>query len=75
MQVGLIALELTAAHLAEGDTRTMVGVDIGCDLEDKTCKLRLIGLNIALLSLSGLGTWGYLHEAVQQLLHTKVVQG
>ena len=75
MQVGLIALELTAAHLAEGDTRTMVGVDIGCNLEDKTCKLRLIGLNIALLSLSGFGTGGYLHEAVQQLLYTEVVQG
>ena len=74
MQVGLVALELSGAHLAEGDTGAVIGVDISGNLEDKTRKLLLVGLHHALFSLGGLGRRGYLNETVQQLLHAKVVQ-
>ena len=74
MQVGLVSLELTRADLTEGDTRAVVGIDIGGNLKDKAGKLLLLRLHLALLSLRGLRTWGNLDEAVQQLLYTEVVQ-
>ena len=74
MQIRLITYKLTAAHLTEGDTRAVVGVDIGGNLKDKSCKLGLFGLHIALLGLGGAGRWCYLYKAVQQLLYTEVVQ-
>ena len=74
MQIWLVALKLAAAHLAEGDARTVVGVDIGCYLEDKASELRFVGLHHALLGLGGSRTRCYLHEAVEQLLHTEVVE-
>ena len=75
MQVRLVALELTRAYLTECDTRAVVGVDISGNLKDKSCKLLLLGLYIALLGLGGAGRWCNLNKAVKQLLHTKVVQG
>ena len=42
MQIGLVALELTTADLTEGDTRTVVRIDIGSNLEDKARKLLLL---------------------------------
>ena len=75
MEIGLVTLELTTAHLTEGDTRTMVGVDIGRDLEDETCKLGFLRLHVALLGLRGTGTGSDLHKTVQQFLHAKVIQG
>ena len=74
MQIGLVTLELTAAHLTEGNTRTVVGVDIGGNLEDKASKLWFLRIHITLLSLRRLGTWGNLHETVQQLLYAEIVQ-
>ena len=44
MQVRLVSHELARAYLAEGDTRTVVGVDVCCYLEDKSRKLVLVRL-------------------------------
>lgn len=74
MQIRMIALKLTAADLTESDARTMVGVDVCCNLKDKACKLRLIRRNHTFLSLDRLRTRSYLNETIQQFLHTKVVQ-
>ena len=60
MQIWLVTTELTAAHLTEGYTGTVVGVDICCYLEDKTSKFLLFRLHITFLSLSRTRTWGYL---------------
>ena len=70
----MIAFKLSAAHLAEGDARTVVGVDVGCDLEDEPCKFGLVRIHHALFSLGGFRAWRYLHKAVEQLLHAKVVE-
>lgn len=74
MQIRMIALKLTAADLTESDARTMVGIDVCCNLKDKACKFRLIRRNHTLLSLDRLRARGYLNETIQQLLHTEVVQ-
>ena len=74
MQVGLVALELAAAHLAEGYARAVVGVDVGGNLEDEARELGLVGLHVTLLGLGGLRRRGYLDKAVQQFLHTEVVE-
>ena len=52
----------------------MVGVDVGCYLEDEAGKLRLFGLYGALLSLCWSWRRSYLDKAVEQFLHTEVVQ-
>ena len=75
MQVGLITLKLAATHLTEGDTRAMVGVDVGRNLEDKARELPFVRLYHTLLSLGGPGTGGYLHKAVKKFLYTEVVEG
>ena len=75
MQIRLVALELTRAHLTERDTGTVVRIDIGSDLEDKTCKLRFLWVHVTFLSLRRTWTRSNLHEAIQQLLNTKVIQG
>ena len=75
MQIGLVTAELSAAHLTEGDTRTVVGVDVGRDLEDEARELLLLGLHLTLLGLRRTGAWGDLYEAVQQFLYAKIVQG
>ena len=74
MQIRLVTAKLTTTHLTEGDTRTMVGIDIGCNLEDKARKLRFFGLHVALLGLRRTRRWGDLHKAVQQFLYTEIVQ-
>ena len=75
VQIGLVALELAAAHLTEGDARAVVGVDVGGYLEDESRELGLVGLHHALLGLGGLRAWGYLDEAVEQFLHAEVIKG
>lgn len=72
--VGRVARELARAHLAEGDARAVVGVDVGRNLEDEAGELGLVGLHDALLGLDGTGAGGYLDEAVEQLLDAEVVQ-
>ena len=75
MQIRLIALELTRTHLTERDTGTVVRIDVGSYLEDKTRELRFLRVHITFLSLRRTRTGSNLHEAVQQLLNTKVIQG
>ena len=72
--VGLVAHELAAANLAEGDTRTVVGVDVGGDFEHETGEFLLFGTHLALLCRRVARTGGYLHEAVEQFLHTEIVE-
>ena len=75
MQVRCITDELARANLAEGNTTTMIGVDVGRYLEDKTCKLIFFGLHLSLLGFCRTRIRSYLHEAVQQFLNAKVVKG
>ena len=72
--IWLVAHKLARANLAEGNARTVVRVDVGGNLEDEACKLRLLRLHHSLLCLGRLWRRGNLHEAVQELLHTEVVQ-
>ena len=74
MQVRLVSHELARAYLAEGDTRTVVGVDVCCYLEDKSRKLVLVRLYHSLHGLCLSWRWRYLHEAVEKLLYTEVVE-
>ena len=53
----------------------MVGVDVSSDLEDEAGELGFLGTDHALFGFGLAGTGGYLHEAVEQLLHTEVVEG
>ena len=55
MQIRLITAELTAAHLTEGDTRAVIGIDIGSDLKDKACEFGFFWLHIALFGLRRTG--------------------
>ena len=75
VQIRLITAELTAAHLTEGNTRAVVGIDIGGDLKDEACEFRFFWLHIAFLGLRRTRRGGNLHKAVQQFLHTEVIQG
>ena len=74
MQVGLVALEAAAAHLAEGYARAVVGVNVGRYLEYEARELGLFRLNHAFLGLRGTRTWGYLNKAIEQFLHAEVVK-
>ena len=74
VKVGLVADKLAGAHLAECDTRTVVGVDVGRYLEDEACELGLCGQNQPLLGFCGPRTGRNLDKAVEQFLHTKVVE-
>ena len=72
--VRLIAHKLARTDFAECDAGTVVRVDIGSNLEDETRKLRFLWLHHALLCLGRSWRWSYLNEAVQEFLHTEVVQ-
>ena len=74
MQIGLIAHKLARAYLAEGDARTVVGVDVGCDFEDESRELGLFRTDDAFFCLCGLGAWRNLYKAVEQFLNTEVVE-
>ena len=75
MQIRLVALELARAYLTEGYAGTVVRVDVGGNLEDEASELCLVGAHHALLCLGRTWRWGYLYEAVEELLHTEVVEG
>ena len=70
-----VARELTRTYLTEGNTRTMVGVDVGGNLEDKAGELLFVGLHIAFLCLYRTRAGSYFNKGVQQFFYTKVVQG
>jgi hypothetical protein len=75
MEIRLVTLELTTADLAEGNTRTMVGVDIRGNLKDEARELLFLGLYLPFLRLGGTRTGGYLHETVEKFLNTKIIEG
>lgn len=74
MQIRRIAGKLAGTYLAECDARTVVRVDIGGNLEDKTCELRFTRLHLTFFCLYRTGAGGYFHKTVQQLLHTEIIQ-
>ena len=51
MEVRRISYELSRAYLAECDTRTVVRVNVGCNLEDEACELLFLWANHALFCL------------------------
>ena len=75
MLVWMIALKTPAAHLAERYTRTVVGINIGRYLENKSGKLRFIRHYNTLLRFRWTRTWSNLYKTIEQLLHTKIIQG
>ena len=74
MAVRHSTLEASAAHLAESNAGTVVGVDVGRNLEDETGELGLFGADHALLGLNGTRRGGYLDKTVEQFLHTEIVE-
>ena len=52
----------------------MIGIDIGCYLEDKSREFRFCRLNHTLFGLGWLWTRSYINKTVQQFLDTKVIQ-
>ena len=69
-----ITRELARADFTESNARTVIGVDVGRNLEDEACELLFIGIHLALLRLGGTRTGSNLHKGIEQLLNTKVVQ-
>src|SRR5574344_169812 len=74
MEIWGITHELAAAHLAEGDTGTVVRVDVGGYLKDESGELVLGRFDHSLFSLRRTGTGRYLDETVEELLNTEVVE-
>ncbi len=75
VQVVRVALESAGADAQEGDPVAVARVHIGVNLEDEAGELVFVGQYLALLRWAGARLGGDLHEAVQQLLHAKVVDG
>ena len=72
--VARIALEATGADLDEGDTAAVVGIHVRMDLEDKASEGGFVRRYLTLLGLDRAGRWSDLYEAVEELLHTEVVE-
>ena len=75
VQIRRIAGKLAGTYLAESHTRTMVRVDVGRNLEHETRELGLFRHHDTFLCLHRTRTRRNLHKAVEQFLHTEVVQG
>ena len=69
-----VALELAGTYLYERDTRTVVRVHIGMNLEHEAAELLLGRLNAALFGIDGFRRGRNLNEAVEQLLYAKGVE-
>ena len=52
----------------------MVGVDVGCNLEDEAGELLFVGLHDALDGCDRPRTWCDAYEAVEELLHAEIVE-
>ena len=74
MKIRGITHEFSRTHLAESNTRAVVGVDVGCDFKDESGKLFFLGFDHTLYCLRGAGRWRNFDKAVEQLLHTEVVE-
>ena len=74
VQVGGIAHKLTRTYLTEGYARAVVGVDISGNLEDEAGELLFGRHHLALYSSCGAWAGSNLYEAVEQLLHTEVIE-
>ena len=74
VHVWRVAYELAGAYFTEGDTRAVVGVDVGCNLEDEASEFLLVGIDLALLSHYRAWCGCNLAEAIQEFLYTEVGQ-
>ena len=75
VQIGLIAYKLPTTNFAESNTRAVVGVDVGCNLEDKSREFLFLWHHLAFLCLCGFWGGGNLHKAIQEFLYTEIVEG
>ena len=69
-----VTLETAGANLHEGDATTVVRIHIGMDLEHEAGEVILIGIHLTLQGLHRTGRGSDVDEAIEQLLHSKVVQ-
>ena len=53
----------------------MVRIDIGYNLEDESAELLFVRLHITLFRFRGTWRWCDFYKAVEEFLHTEVVQG
>ena len=75
MEVVLVTLETARHHTHKCNTIAMVGVHVGVNLENEARKLLLRRLDAAFHRVTTDRRRRNLYEAVQQLLHTEVIQG
>ena len=75
MLIGCITHKFTRTYLTESYARTVIRIDIGSNLKDESGKFRFIRLHFSLFRLYGTRTGSNLHKAIQQFLHTKIIQG
>ena len=74
MQIGLVALEFSAANLTKRDARAVVGVDVGGDFEDEAREFCLVGLHFALFGLRRTRRGCNFDKTIQQFLNTEIVE-
>ena len=74
VEIRSIAHKLAGAHFAEGDARTVVGVDVGGDLENEAAEFGFLGIDHAFFGRDGAGSRCDLDEAIEQFFDTKVVE-
>lgn len=75
VQVGGVALEFAGAYFAEGDAGAVVGVDVGCYLEDEACEFFFFGFDGSFFCCGGAGGGGDFYEAVEEFFYAEVVEG
>ena len=64
MGVNVVSLKVSRAYFNKSDPASVIGVDIGSNLEDKARKRWLLRIDHSLFGLSGLGRWRNLYETV-----------
>ncbi len=69
-----VAFKLARTHLHESDTRTVVGIHVGMNLENKSRETLFIGIHHPLFGLHLTGRRGDIHKTVEQLLHPEIIQ-
>ncbi|OPZ01895.1 MAG: hypothetical protein BWZ11_01356 [Bacteroidetes bacterium ADurb.BinA395] len=69
-----ISFKFSRTNFHKSNTTPMIGIHIGVNLENKTRKSFLVRIYNSLVSLNGLRRRSYFHEAIQQFLHSEIVQ-
>ena len=74
MFIRSITNKLTGTNFAESDARTVIRVNVGRYLKDKPGKFIFFRLHQTFFRLHRTRARSYLHKAIQQLFHSKVIQ-